>query len=349
MNKKIGLTLLILISSLIVVSIFIIAKQRADKSAVERSAAETPTAEATATQTPPAGPVDYYGELIVQGNRIHGSRTNEPAQVRGMSFFWSNTGWGQESWYTADTVDRMVDEFNVELVRASMGVEENGGFLSDPKNQERLEIVVEAAIDRNIYVIIDWHTHHAEDYPEEAAAFFSEMAQKYGAYDHVIFEIYNEPLNTTSWKTIKTYAEEVIPSIREHSDNLIVVGTRTWSQNVYEASRDPINDSNLAFSFHFYVGSHGNSVRRSAEAALDNGAALFATEWGIWPESWGPDGMDEHDWIVFLDENQISWANWAISDKIEPPSFFSPTGEITNNGQFVKTQLDRTAVEAPWR
>jgi len=303
----------------------------------------------TPTEIPPKGPVDYYGELIVDGNRIHGDHTNEPAQVRGMSFFWSNTGWGQEQWYTAETVDQMVDEFNVELVRAAMGVEEHGGYLYDSKNKERLETVVEAAIDRNIYVIIDWHTHHAEDNPDEAVAFFSEMAQKYGEYDNVIFEIYNEPLDTASWATIKTYAQLVIPAIREHSDNLIVVGTRTWSQNVDEASLDPIDDPNLAYGFHFYVGSHGNYVRSLAETALENGVALFVTEWGIWPEEWGPDGMDEEDWMAFVDEHQLSWANWAISNKYEPPSLFKLGGGLTENGQFVKDQLDSAAEDVPWR
>lgn len=304
----------------------------------------------TPTETPPPrGPVDYYGQLQVHGNQIHGAHTNQPAQVRGMSFFWSNTGWGQDRWYTTETVNRMVDEFNVELVRAAMGVEESGGYLTSPANKKRTETVIEAALERNIYVIIDWHTHHAEDHPAEAIAFFSEMSEKYGAHDNVIFEIYNEPLDTTSWQTIKDYAEQVIPAIRAHSDNLIVVGTRSWSQNVDEASLDPLDDPNVAYSFHFYVGSHGHSVRQLAETALDNGVALFVTEWGIWPQEWGPDGMDEADWMAFVDENQLSWANWAISNKDEPPSFFELNGELTANGQFVKAQLDKAAQEAPWR
>jgi len=212
------------------------------------------TPEPTAKQMPVAGPVEYFGELVVQGNRIFGMRTKEPVQVRGLSFFWCNTGWEQESWYTAETVDRMVDEFSVEILRVAMGVEETGGYLADPENQERVETVVKAAIDRNIYVIIDWHSHHAEDYPAEAAAFFADIAQKYGDYDHVIFEIHNEPLDTTSWETIKTYAAQVIPEIRAHSDNLIVVGTPTWSQHVDLASLDPIDDPNLAYAFHFLRG-----------------------------------------------------------------------------------------------
>jgi endoglucanase len=318
--------------------------------ACTQQSAENTTLSTTIVATkPPAAPVDYYGELVVNGNRIHGAKTNAPAQVRGMSFFWSNTGWGQEKWYSAETVDQFVDEYNVELVRAAMGIEESGGFLYDKANQERLETVVESAIDRNIFVIIDWHTHHAEEYPEKAVAFFAEMAEKYGTYDNVIFEIYNEPLDDVSWATIKAYAEQVIPAIREHSDNLIVVGTRTWSQNVDEAALDPIDDNNVAYSFHFYVGSHGNRVRGLAEKALDNGAALFVTEWGIWPEEWGPDGMDEDDWIAFMDEHQLSWANWAISNKIEPPSFFNSDMSVTENGRFVQDQLDQSAETVPWR
>ena len=344
MTQKTGFFLFILIFGFV----FLSACQGDAETAV--SPTPSPTNRPPTATPQPVGPVAYYGELIVVGNRIHGAHTGEPAQVRGMSFFWSNTGWGQEDWYTAVTVDQMVDEYHVELVRAAMGVDESGGYLyGQAANQTRVETVVDAAIARNIYVIIDWHTHHAEDNPDEAVAFFAEMAEKYGEYDNVIFEIYNEPLDTTSWETIKSYAEQVIPAIREHSDNLIVVGTPTWSQNVDQASLDPIDDPNLAYSFHFYVGSHGNFVRSLAETALDNGAALFVTEWGIWPEDWGPDGMDEEDWMAFVDEHQLSWANWAISDKVEPPSFFTVDGTVSENGRFVQEQLEQAAQTAPWR
>ena len=79
-------------------------------------------------------------------------------------------------------------------------------------------------------------------------------------------------------------------------------------------------------------------------------SALFVTEWGIWPRgSWGPDGMDEEDWMAFVDEHQLSWANWAISDKVEPPSFFNADGAVSENGRFVQEQLEQAAENAPWR
>ena len=60
-----------------------------------------------------SGPVSYYGELKTKGNQIIGSKTGNPAQVKGMSFFWSN--WGGNMW-NSGTVNRMVDEFKCEIL-----------------------------------------------------------------------------------------------------------------------------------------------------------------------------------------------------------------------------------------
>jgi len=73
----------------------------------------------------------------------------------------------------------------------------------------------------------------------------------------------------------------VIAVIRENDpDNLIVVGTPFFSQNVDVASTDPINDPNVAYTLHFYAGTHGASLRNRAITAMNNGIALFITEWG---------------------------------------------------------------------
>ena len=52
--------------------------------------------------------------------------------------------------------------------------------------------VIKAAIKNDLYIIIDWHTYYPQK--KEAKAFFSMMAQKYGKYPHIIYEIYNEPM-----------------------------------------------------------------------------------------------------------------------------------------------------------
>lgn len=56
-----------------------------------------------------------------------------------------------------------------------------------------------------------------------------------------------------NWKRdIKPYAEEVISVIRKHDpDNLIIVGTGTWSQDVNDAADDQLKDANVMYALHF--------------------------------------------------------------------------------------------------
>lgn len=280
-------------------------------------------------------PVENNGALSVNGNQI--LNTNGVAvSFAGSSLFWSNTDWGGEFFYNSSVVNWLYSDWNINIIRAAMGVEGNGGYLSDIANKQRVIDVIEAAIDQGLYVIIDWHSHHAEDYETEAIQFFEEMATLYGSYDNVIYEIYNEPLNTTSWgNTIKPYAESVISAIRAiDNDNLIIVGTPTWSQDVDIASNDPITGfSNIAYTLHFYAGTHGQFLRDKAQVALNNDIALMVTEWGT-VEASGDGDVDQAEtelWMTFLCDNKISHCNWALNDKNEGASALIPGASTTGN------------------
>jgi len=156
-------------------------------------------------------PVEKHGALSVVGPHIR-DQNDQITSLAGPSFFWSNSGWGQERFYTKGAVETFAKDWNAGIIRAAMGAENNGSYLRDPKgNLKRVETVVNAAIENGIYVIIDWHSHSAEKDIEESKRFFTAMAEKYGDYPNVIYEIYNEPLNTTDWSTVvKPYAEELI-------------------------------------------------------------------------------------------------------------------------------------------
>lgn len=161
--------------------------------------------------------------LSVSGNQIRAN--GQPASFAGNSLFWSNTGWGGEKYYNANVVRWLKTDWKSNIVRAAMGVDDQGGFISDPNgNRNRVKAVVDAAIANDVYVIIDWHSHHAENYRSQSIAFFQEMARTYGTRNHVIYEIYNEPLQVSWSGTIKPYAQAVISAIRAiDPDNLIVV------------------------------------------------------------------------------------------------------------------------------
>jgi len=285
--------------------------------------------------------------LTVSGNKV--LIGGQVGSVAGSSLFWSNTGWGGSKYYTANTVAWLKNDWKANLVRASMGVEEGGGYLnkttkaiSDASNKTRVYTVVDAAIANDMYVIVDWHSHHAEDYKEQAITFFQEVATKYKDSNNVIYEIYNEPLNTTNWSTvIKPYAVDVIAAIRAiDPDNLIIVGTQTWSQDVDKAANDPITGyDNIAYTLHFYAGTHKQSLRDKAQTALNKGIALFVTEWGaVNADGGGAVATSETNaWLKFLKDNHISHANWALNDKAEGASSLVVGASV--NGGWVSSQL----------
>ena len=294
-----------------------------------------------------SGPVSYYGQLQTSGNKIVGSSYNESVQVKGMSFFWSN--WQGQYW-NSGTVDRMVDEFKCEILRCSLGVDDDGSIYNGG-DVGALRSVMDAAIAKDIYVIVDWHSHGAHNNTNAAKSFFSEIARDYGEYDNVIFELYNEPTQV-SWSTVKGYAEQVIPEIRKYSDNLILVGTPTWSQDVDSAANDPINDSNVAYVLHFYAGTHGGDLRGKGDTALNNNAALFVSEWGT--VNADGDGSvnvgSTEEWLSWMDSNKLSWCNWAISNKPEGSSIFGGDGSsLTEAGNYLKRILNTHAENAVWR
>jgi hypothetical protein len=289
----------------------------------------------------PAGPLSVNGNRIVDQN-------DQPISFAGVSFFWTNDGWGGSKYYNADCLNWLVSDWGVEIVRAAMGVEDGGGYIQSPtNNKDRLKTIVDASIAAGIYVLIDWHSHNAEDYESEAIDFFEEMATTYGSYDNVIYEIYNEPLSGCSWPDdIKPYAEAVIAAIRAiDPDNLIVVGSPEWSQRVDLPAADPITGYiNIAYTIHFYPDmGHTSWLRSRATSALNSGIALMATEWG-------PKGYLEHEettaWMDWCDLNHVSHTAWAVNDKDEPWSFLDPwigmeTGgwtieELSIRGQIVR-------------
>lgn len=291
--------------------------------------------------------VEQFGQLSVLGNKIV-DKNEKPVVLRGMSFCWSQ--WFG-IFFTPEAVSWLKKDWKCTIVRAPLAVDFNG-YLAHPEQEKaKVKIIIEAAIKEGLYVVIDWHDHEAEKHLKEAKAFFGEMAKLYGKYPNIIYEPYNEPLNISWNEVIKPYHEAIIDTIRTHDpDNLIVCGTRNWSMQVDEPAANPIKGKNIAYTLHFYAGTHKKWLRDRADKALAEGIALMVTEYGTAdaPDLRFVDAAETQAWWDWLEENQISYINWAVYDKLEASSVLKPyastkghwpVSHLTESGKLVRNHL----------
>ncbi len=282
-------------------------------------------------------PVAAYGQLSVANGKLV-DELGVPVQLKGMSFFWSQ--WIGKYW-NSNVVNHLADDWECTIVRASMGVEASGGYLSNPSAElAKVEAVVDAAIAKGMYVIIDWHSHYAYNYTDDAVSFFQYMANKYGDQPNVMYELYNEPIGV-GWPTIKAYLQEVTDSIRAiDPDNIILAGTPNYSQGIEVGHDDPLTGTNIMYCLHFYASEMGhNSLKGKLKEALDNNVPIFVSEWGV-SEANGNGNFNvdnTNDWLSILDKHDISWCNWSVADKDETSAAL--THNAPTNGNWTSTHL----------
>ena len=307
-----------------------------------------------APETPPPaqavqaarGGVSQHGWLKVQGTQLCGA-DGAPVVLRGMSShglqWYGQFACGQSIRNTAGA--------GANLFRVAMYTGE-GGYLSQPGAMRRQAIAaVDAAIEQDLYVILDWHIlsdGNPMDHVTEAEAFFGDMAERYQDRPNVIYEICNEPNGGASWAgDIKPYAQRLVKTIRARSPRaVILIGSSTWSQDIHLAAADPVEGENLMYTLHFYAGTHGAELRSRIDSALGQGLPVFVSEWGT-SRADGSGGVFLEEsalWLDFLAERGISWANWSLCDKDETSAALRPgtppgrpwtQADLTPSGQFV--------------
>lgn len=286
-------------------------------------------------------PVQKIGKLQVVGTQLSDQGGN-PVRLIGTSFGWTNF---HPRFYNANAVKWLKKDWNVNVVRASMGVEPDNAFLQNPKtNKKLIENVIDGAIKEGIYVIIDWHAH--EIHTQEAKVFFAEMSKKYGKHPNIIYEIYNEPVKE-SWEQVKNYSEEIIAEIRKNDpDNLILVGCPEWDQRIDLVQKNPIqNPKNIMYTVHFYAGTHRQWLRDRTDAAMKAGIPVFISE-SAGMEASGDGKIDYEEWQRYIDwmnEKKLSWITWSISDKKESCSMLLPTAD--SNGNWKLSDLNESGIK----
>jgi endoglucanase len=267
---------------------------------------------------------------------------HNPIVLRGVSFGWHNW-WGK--FYNKEVVKTLHNDWNATVLRAAMGVDaDKNCYIKSPEDSKaKIEAVINEAINQDIYVIIDFHSHNI--HLKEAKVFFDEMSKKYGKYPLIIYEVFNEPDNET-WAEVKAYSEEVIKVIRANDPkNIILVGSPHWDQDVHLAAKDPIvGFDNLMYTMHFYAGTHGKWLRDRTDEALIKGLPIFVSE-SAGMEASGDGPLNLIAWQAYVDwmeKNKISWITWSVSDKKETCSFLKENANTS--GKWKDTDLQESGL-----
>ncbi len=222
-----------------------------------------------------------------------------------------------------------------------------------------LRPVVDYCKSKDLYVIIDWHYVGANTYDKisSTSAFWTYIAPRFAGDNHVLFELFNEPLNTggsdaANWTTCKPNMQTWIDIIRASApNNLILVGAPSWSQQIGPAADSPLTGTNLVMVVHLYPG-HWTGLYGDPEGYKDQVRhcitryPIFATEWGFRGSlsgnlkgtiaNYGQPLMD------FYEGYKISNSAWVTDSAWEPQMYGSNWSLLVGPeemGGFVKDTL----------
>lgn len=250
--------------------------------------------------------------------------------LAGISYFWMNEEPVGHFW-CKETVDWLVDQYNIQVFRLPITISpcgSNGQQSCSPQNdvwgykegdsranyrynpewtKEIADRVIKACIENDVYVIIDFHEHKAEDWVDLANDFFTYFATKWGSFPNVMYEIYNEPLCDNS--TVVNFAKKVIPTIRNiDSKNVIIVGSSEFSRHPDGVTDAGKGYDNIAYTWHGYV-QYNHQADWNSHSEWNTSVPVVVTEWGC-GQAGGDGGLRQ----IYKDKGVIH-CFWSMANK----------------------------------
>ena len=286
------------------------------------------------------------GKLHVEGTVLRDANGNlavlKGASTHGLTWFPQFVNQG--------LFKQLSEEWNTNLIRLAMYSHDyvNG---NREKNLKILHEGIKYAIANDMYVIVDWHIlkdNNPNQNLAQAIEFFNQIAKEYANVPNIIFEISNEPNGDCTWEGIKEYATIIIPVIRRHSpDAIIVVGTPNFDREIQFPAQDPLEFDNVMYVLHFYATSHKDEYRAKLREVVGSGTPIFISESGIC-EATGDGKIDIESvrlWYSLLDSLHLSYTIWSLSNKEEESAIikadsravtYLTESDLSPSGKFVR-------------
>lgn len=214
-----------------------------------------------------------------------------------------------------------------------------------------LKPAVDYATSKSLYVIIDFHqidNATSGTSAADATSFWTDIAPQFATYPNVLFEPFNEPIDTmVPWATLKPVVQGWIDIIRAAApNNVIVVPSNSWDQHPGDAAGNPPRGTNFVFTAHIYPSNWSTAFQTQVATAVAQ-APVFVSEWG-----YNPTDPNPHAWGLSLqstlDGNGASWTAW-VTDNAWAPSMFADSAltQLTDFGTLVQSWL-ATKANSDW-
>jgi hypothetical protein len=222
-----------------------------------------------------------------------------------------------------------------------------------------LRPVVDYCKSKDLYAIIDWqYVANTYDHRVTTSQFWEYMAPKFANDYHVLFELFNEPINnvgddTADWLSVRYDMQTWVDIVREYApNNLILVAGPSYSQIIGPAASYPLTGDNIVIVSHIYPGhwltypAGNNGFTDQINACLTRYPVLM-DEWGFYnePDDWlGYGSITNYGQPLsnFREARKIGSGAWVASYDWLPPMFYPNwtlrVGEREMGG-FVKDTL----------
>jgi hypothetical protein len=225
--------------------------------------------------------------------------------------------------------------------------------VNNPVNElfyELLRSTVDYCARKGLYIIIDWHLME-DTYNEvnDTNVFWAYIAPRFANDTHVLFELFNEPMNTSevndaaNWNSVRTDMQTWIDTIRASAPhNLILVGSPSYDQVLGPIVDNPVADDNVVYVCHLYPYHWRGFSGTDPNWFIDNITTCAAqypvicTEWGFTsdPNHYGNNPAHFFDGSIsnygqplkeFFEDYGIGNTAWVLSNSNgwESPIFYS--------------------------
>ena len=225
----------------------------------------------------------------------------------------------------------------------------------DPSNSDLynlLRSVVDYCKTKDLYAIVDWHyVDNTYSHVASTNQFWTYMAPKFANDSHVIFELFNEPINTSfgsdnaNWLSVRTDMQNWINIVRSYApNNLIFVAGPSWSQAIGPAATYPLTGDNIVIVSHIYPGHWlsspaGNNWYTTHINNCLTKYPVFMSEWGFYnnpSDSLGYGSITNYGQPLqdFREARNISNSAWVSSYDWSPTMFTGGLSYMLRIGEY---------------